>query len=173
MTLLMFSSGTCEGREVNIWEPLDQASPAPGWVPNTHQCVVKLEGADVVGGDVCGSQGLGDLGHDAAFIWGQRRGPRSALPAVGTQRSLGRSPTGLSSSCFSAWSPGAPGWTHRPLWWAYRPRACTPGDCLSCYVVETGCVLRFLNYRHIHFYFYKIRREGDEGLEWCLSNSGW
>lgn len=80
MTPLMFSSGTCKGWEVNIWEPPDGASPAPGWGPDTHQCVVELEGADVVGGDVCGSQGLGDLGHDAALIWGQRRGPGSALP---------------------------------------------------------------------------------------------
>lgn len=92
-------------------------------------------------------------------------------PCHVAQRSLGRSPTGLLSSCFSAWPPGAPGWTHRPLWWLRRPHACTPDDCPSCYVVETGCVLRFSNYKHLHFYFYKIRREGDEGLEWCLSNS--
>lgn len=52
--------------------------PAPGPVPDTHQCVVELESTDVVGGDVCSSQGLGDLGHNATLIWGQRRALRSA-----------------------------------------------------------------------------------------------
>lgn len=46
--------------------------PCPGPVQDTHQCVVELESTDVVGGDVRSGQGLGDLGHDATLIWGQR-----------------------------------------------------------------------------------------------------
>lgn len=57
--------------------PCPHPSP-PGPVRDTHQRVVELESTDVVGGDVRGGQGLGDLGHDATLIWEQRGGPRSA-----------------------------------------------------------------------------------------------
>lgn len=36
-----------------------------------YQCVVELESTDVVGGDVCSSQGLGDLGYNATLIKSQ------------------------------------------------------------------------------------------------------
>lgn len=57
MTPLMFSSGTCEGWEADTREPLEpgRACPARGPVPDTHQCVVELEGTDVVSGDVSSS----------------------------------------------------------------------------------------------------------------------
>lgn len=87
MTALMFSSGTCEGAgEARAVSPA-LASPARGLVRDTHQRVVELEGTDVVGGDVCGGQGLGDLRHDATLIWGRRRGRCSA--------SRGRLPRGF------------------------------------------------------------------------------
>lgn len=80
MTPLMFSSGTCEGQQANTCEPPEAASPAPGSVLDTHQGMVELEGADVVGGDVGSSQGLGDLGHDATLVWGQSQGPSQSPP---------------------------------------------------------------------------------------------
>ena len=81
MTALMFSSGTCRGQEggASSHEPRT-GIPRP-LALDTHQRVVELESTDVVGGDVCGSQGLGDLGHDATLIWGQRWGRRSASSA--------------------------------------------------------------------------------------------
>ena len=35
----------------------------------TYQCMVKAEGADVVGGDIAICQRLRDLGHNTTLIW--------------------------------------------------------------------------------------------------------
>lgn len=78
MTLLMPSSGTCgpagtgrlQGRPAPPLPSPRAPPPSPGPRPSqpAHQGMVKVEGADVVGGDVGRSQGAGDLGHDPTLI---------------------------------------------------------------------------------------------------------
>lgn len=86
MTLPMPSSGTCgqvRGRRSHgcpdflpRWDYLPSPNPlglcvppgAPSPAHGAHQGVVKVEGADVVGRNVSGSQGTCDLGHNPTFI---------------------------------------------------------------------------------------------------------
>lgn len=75
MTLLMPSSGTCGPAGTGRLQGRPAPAPAPRPLPPgprpsqpAHQGMVKVEGADVVGGDVGCSQGAGDLGHDPTLI---------------------------------------------------------------------------------------------------------
>ena len=71
MTLPMPSSGTCGPAGTGRRQGCPAPSPAPqGPHPSqgAHQGMVKVEGADVVGGDVSRSQGARNLGHDPTLV---------------------------------------------------------------------------------------------------------
>lgn len=78
MTLPMPSSGTCGPAGTGRRQGCPAPSPSPqgpspfpqGPLPSqgAHQGMVKVEGADVVGGDVGRSQGARNLGHDPTLV---------------------------------------------------------------------------------------------------------
>ena len=71
MTLLMPASGTCGPAGTGRRQGRPTPTPfSQGPLPSqpAHQGMVKVEGADVVGGDVGRSQGAGDLGHNPTLI---------------------------------------------------------------------------------------------------------
>lgn len=138
ITSAMPSSGTCrcgggghthtERVSASWGHPPTAAGPQEG--SGAHQSMIEVEGADVIRRYVGGGQRLGDLRHDAAFVWGGKRGTPGVSggpggTAMGTYRES-ITPKALPPSKGRMGGGGTAGGTRPPRPNSPKPRGCPP-----------------------------------------------